>query len=166
MIKRLSLVIVLLGLFSVVVRSQTFVTTAEIFKRSESGPGTGQLKIIQDPALDTIMSRYILSNRNLEEKYQYTGIEGFRIQIYNSSKRDAKTESGKVRQEFMNQFPETQYPELISYLIFAEPAYYKVRVGNFRSRTEAMRFFLLVSKKFPYADLVPDVINLQDLNTK
>jgi len=166
MIKRLILVTALLGFFSIIVRSQTFVTTAELFKRTDSSAGTGQLNVIQDPALDTLMSRYILSNKNLEEKNGFTGVEGFRIQIYNSSERNAKTESGKVRQEFMNEFPENQYPELITYLIFAEPAYWKVRVGNFRSRTEATRFFLIVSKKFKNADLVPDIINLQDLNKK
>ena len=166
MIKRLILVTALLGFFSIIVRSQTFVTTAELFKRTDSSDGTGQLNVIQDPALDTLMSRYILSNKNLEEKNGFTGVEGFRIQIYNSSERNAKTESGKVRQEFMNEFPENQYPELITYLIFAEPAYWKVRVGNFRSRTEATRFFLIVSKKFKNADLVPDIINLQDLNKK
>jgi hypothetical protein len=166
MIKRLFLVTAILGLFTIIVRSQTVVTTAELFKRTDNNSG-GQLKIIQDPALDTLMSRYILSNKNLEEKNGgFTGVEGFRIQIYNSSERNAKTESGKVRQEFMNEFPEIQYPELVTYLIFAEPAYYKVRVGNFRSRTEATRLFLIVSKKFKNADLVPDIINLQDLNKK
>jgi len=163
MIKRLFLVTALLGLFSIIVRSQTVVTTTELFKRTDSNQG-GQLNIIQDPALDTLMNRYILSNRNLEEKNNFIGIEGFRIQIYNSSERNAKTESGKVRQEFMNEFPENKFPELVTYLIFAEPAYYKVRVGNFRSRTEATRLFLIVSKKFKNADLVPDIINLQDLN--
>jgi hypothetical protein len=165
MIKRLFLVTALLGLFSIIVRSQTVVTTAELFKRTDSNQG-GQLNIIQDPALDTLMSRYILSNKNLEEKNGFTGVEGFRIQIYNSSERNAKTESGKVRQEFMNEFPESEFPELVTYLIFAEPAYFKVRVGNFRSRTEATRLFLIVSKKFKNADLVPDIINLQDLNKK
>jgi hypothetical protein len=165
MIKRLFLVTALLGLFTIIVRSQTVVTTAELFKRTDSNSG-GQLNIIQDPAIDTLMNRYILSNRNLEEKNNFIGIEGFRIQIYNSSERNAKTESGKVRQEFMNEFPENQFPELVTYLIFAEPAYYKVRVGNFRSRTEATRLFLIVSKKFKNADLVPDIINLQDLNKK
>lgn len=161
------MVTALLGLFSIIVRSQTVVTTAELFKSADFNSGTGQLNIIQDPALDTLLNRYILANRNLEEKNGgFTGVEGFRIQIYNSSERNAKVESGKVRQEFMNQFPESQYPELVTYLIFAEPAYYKVRVGNFRSRTEATRLFLIISKKFPNSDLVPDIINLQDLNKK
>jgi hypothetical protein len=112
------------------------------------------------------MSRYILANDIQEEKNGYSGIEGFRIQIYNSSDRNAKVESGKIRQEFINQFPESQYPELKTTLLFAEPAWYKVRVGNFRSRTEATRLYMIISKKFPNADLVPDIINLPDLNNK
>jgi len=164
MIKRLFLITTLLGIFSLVARSQTVVSTTELFRRTDSG--SGKLNIVQDPSIDTLINRYILANKNQEEKNHFMGIEGFRIQIYNSSDRNAKVESGKVRQEFMNQFPENQYPELVTYLLFAEPAWYKVRVGNFRSRTEATRLFLIISKKFPNADLVPDIINLQDLNKK
>ena len=166
MIRKIFVLTTFLSVFTIYARSQDVISTAEIFRRTSTGSGTGQLNIVQDPALDTLMSRYILANKNLEEKNNFTGIDGFRIQIYNSSDRNAKVESGKVRQEFMSQFPEDQYPGLVTYLVFAEPAWYKVRVGNFRTRTEATRLFLLISKKFPNADLVPDIINLQDLNTK
>jgi hypothetical protein len=146
-----------------IVRSQSFVRISDLFERADGTSKSGQLNIIQDPELDTLINRYILANQIQEEKNGYTGIEGFRIQIYNSSDRNAKAESGKIRQEFMSQFP-----DIISYLIFAEPRYYKVRVGNFRSRTEAMKLYLIISKRFPNSevDIIPDIINLKDLNNK
>jgi hypothetical protein len=161
MIRKLFLTFVFLGISITIVRSQYFVKSSDLFRRKDDNSHSGQLNIVQDPALDTLISRYILANQIQEEKNGYTGIEGFRIQIYNSSDRSAKEESPKVQQEFMSQFP-----DIISYLIFAPPAYYKVRVGNFRSRTEATRLYLIISKKFPNADLVPDIINIPDLNNK
>jgi hypothetical protein len=88
------------------------------------------------------------------------GLEGFRIQIYSSANRNAREESGKVRAEFISKFP----AELVSYASFAEPGYYKIRVGNFRTRTEGTKYLLMIRKVFPDAYLVPDIINFQDLN--
>ncbi|MGC1392037.1 MAG: SPOR domain-containing protein [Bacteroidales bacterium] len=163
MIRKLFLISLIFCFSTIISWSQFFVSSSDLFKRTDGNSRSGQLKIIQDPALDTLMSRYILANQNLEEKNGYIGVEGFRIQIYNSSNRNAKEESSKVRQEFMSQFP-----EMVSYLIFAPPAYYKVRVGNFRSKTEAMRLYLTIARKFPNSevDIIPDIINLKDLNNK
>ena len=163
MIRKLFLTTVVICFSTMIVRSQSFVRLSDLFAGSDGNSKMGQLNIIQDPALDTLINRYILANHIQEEKNGYNGIEGFRIQIYNSSDRNAKAESCKIRQEFMSQFP-----DIISYLIFAEPRYYKVRVGNFRSRTEAMRLYLIISKRFPNSevDIIPDIINLKDLNNK
>ena len=166
MIRRSFLLIIILGFSTLIVCAQSIISSSDLFKKKTDDPRAGQLNIMQDPALDTLMNRYILANEIQEQKNGYSGIEGFRIQIYNSSDRNAKVESGKIRQEFINQFPESQYPELITYQLFAEPAWYKIRVGNFRSRTEATRLYLIISKKFPNADLVPDIISLPDLNNK
>lgn len=161
MIRKLFLILVILGFSADIIRSQSFVKTSDLFKRPESNSYSGQLNIIQDPALDTLISRYILGYENLEEKNGYSGMEGYRIQIYSSSNRNARDESSKARAEFMSKFP-----DIVSYLLFAEPGYYKIRVGDFRTKTEATRLFLLISKVFPDAYIVPDIINFQGLNTK
>lgn len=161
MIRRICLLSVILGFSFAALRAQNVAGSSGLFPDKGRNTQEGRLTITQNPEVDTLLNRYILGYKHQEEKNGYDGIEGFRIQIYNSSDRNAKEESAKVRQEFMNQFP-----EIVSYLIFAEPAYYKVRVGNFRSRTEAIKLYLKISRKFPNADMVPDIINLQDLNNK
>lgn len=88
-------------------------------------------------------------------------MEGFRIQIYNSSNRNAREESSKVRADFISKFP-----DIISYPLFAEPGYYKIRVGDFRTKTEATILYLQISKVFPDSYIVPDIINFPDLNIK
>ena len=161
MIRKLFLILVILGFSTVIVRSQTIVRSADFFKKTDNNPQSGRLNIVQDPAIDTLISRYILGYKNLEEKNGYSGMEGFRIQIYSSSNRNAREESAKVRAEFISKFP-----DIISYPLFAEPGYYKIRVGDFRTKTEATRLFLLISKVFPDAYIVPDIINFPELNKK
>jgi hypothetical protein len=161
MIRKLFLIFIFLCFSTLIVRSQFFVKTSDLFTRTNGNPHLGQLNIIQDQALDTLISRYILGYRNLEEKNGYEGMEGYRIQIYSSSNRNAREESARVRAEFMSKFP-----DIVSYPLFAEPGYYKIRVGDFRTKTEATRLFLLISKVFPDAYIVPDIINFPDLNTK
>jgi hypothetical protein len=167
MIRKLLLIIVILDISFTIVRSQTIVPTSELFKRTDENSRMGRLNIEQDPALDTLISRYILGYKNMEEKNGgFSGMEGWRIQIYFSSNRNAKEESSKVNLEFLSRFPESEYPDLKSYIQFAQPAYYKIRVGDFRTKTEATRLFLLISKVFPDAYIVPDIINFPGLNNK
>lgn len=161
MIRKLFLISVLLGILNLTVRSQSIVRSADLFKRTDHNPPAGQLNIIQNPALDTLISRYILGYKNLEEKNGYSGMEGFRIQIYSSANRNAREESSKAQAEFMSKFK-----DIDSYQLFAEPGYWKIRVGNFRTKTEATRLFLLISKVFPDAYIVPDIINFPELNKK
>lgn len=157
MIRKLFLITVILGFSSAYVLSQSAFSTADLLKRTDAG--SGQLNIIQDPALDTLMRRYILKYHNLEEKNGYPGMEGFRIQIYSSSNRNAREESGKARADFISKFP-----DIVSYPLFAEPGYYKIRVGDFRTKTEAIKLYQMISKAFPDAYIVPDIINFPDTN--
>ncbi len=161
MIKKIILLSVILFSLACLTRAQSFVRTEDLFNRPDGNQNTGQLKIIQDPALDTLISRYILGYKYLEQRNGYSGMEGFRIQIYSSSNRNAKEESARIRQAFIDKFP-----DIVSYPLFAEPAYYKIRVGDFRTKTEATRLFLLISKVFPDAYIVPDIINFPDENKK
>ena len=51
-----------------IVRSQSFVRLSDLFERADGNSKSGQLNIIQDPALDTLINRYILANEIQEEK--------------------------------------------------------------------------------------------------
>lgn len=126
-------------------------TTAELFSVQNTSQGEGKLVIVQDPGIDSLINRYILYNLRMN------GMEGFRIQIYNSSNKNAREESGKIRAEFISKFP-----DIISYASFERPGYYKIRVGDFRTRIEAIKYLLIVSRVFPEAYLVPDIINFPD----
>ncbi|MCX6325515.1 MAG: hypothetical protein NT144_02515 [Bacteroidia bacterium] len=161
MIRKLILFLITLGFSTAPGSAQSILKTADLFRRSDNNSFAGRLNIIQDQAIDTLISRYILVNKKLKEENGYYGMEGFRIQIYASSNRNAREESNKAMAEFLSKFP-----DIISYPLYAEPGYFKIRAGDFRTKTEATKLFLIVSKEFPDAYLVPDIINFPDLNTK
>jgi len=128
-------------------------STAELMQRQDAW--SGDLRIYQDPGIDSLIGRYILYNIRLN------GLEGFRIQIYNSSGKDAREESGRKRAEFMSRFP-----GIASYATFDRPSYYKIRAGDYRSRIEGTKDLLMIRRVFPDAILVPDIINFPDPNKK
>ncbi len=141
--------------------AQSFIKTADLFKRPDDNSRTGALNITQEPALDSLISRYILMSKKTYQEKDYYGLSGFRIQIYASSNRNAREEANKARAVFISKFP-----DIVSYLLYQDPGYFKIRVGDFRTRTEATKLFLLISKEFPDSYIVPDIIQFPDLNTK
>lgn len=133
-------------------KAQLFVNTAGLLTRTD-GPGNiGRLTIKEEPGIDSLIYRYILYNSRIQ------GIEGFRIQIFNSSARDAREESARVRALFISKFP-----DIVSYASFEQPGYYKIRVGDFRTKTEGTKYLILIRREFPDAHFVPDIINFPDL---
>jgi SPOR domain len=161
MIRKLFFFSIILLISTRITIAQAFIKTEDLFNKTESNNHSGKMIIVQDPAIDTLISRYILANENIYKETGRYGMEGFRIQIYSSSNRNAREESNKARAAFMSKFP-----DIVSYPLYAEPGYFKIRVGDFRTKTEATKLFQLVSKEFPDAYLVPDIINFPDLNTK
>ncbi len=163
MIRKFYLFLIILGISTGFSWSQSIFRTSDLFKRPGGNSASGQLNINQDPAIDTLINRYILANKKLysEATPNHYGMDGFRIQIYSSSNRNAREESNKAMAEFISKFPDIK-----PYSLYAQPGYFKIRVGDFRTKTEATKLFLLISKEFPDAYIVPDFINFPDLNIK
>jgi hypothetical protein len=161
MIRNLFFFLIILLFSTGITIAQAFVRTTDLFAKADGFSHSGQLKIIQDPSIDTLISRYIMVNENIYRDKGRYGMEGFRIQIFSSSNRNAREESNKARAAFISKFP-----DIASEQLYSAPGYFKIRVGNFRTKTEATKLFLLISKEFPDAYLVPDIINFPDLNTK
>ena len=82
-----------------------------------------RLIVLQDPAIDTLISRHILMNASKN------GVDGWRIQIYRGGHRTANEDSNKVRARFMD-----DYPEIPTYRTFARPNLFNVKVGYLRTR--------------------------------
>jgi hypothetical protein len=153
MIRKSFLLLAILLLSVDLSRSQAFIRTADLMRRPDEGSGRGTLNIIQDRAVDTLLSRYILSNKKIRTIEGTQGIQGFRIQIYYNNVRNAREESARTRADFINKFP-----DIVSYAQYQEPGYFMVRAGNFRTKSEGYKDLLSIRKEFPNAYLVPAVI--------
>lgn len=81
-------------------------------------------------------------------------IDGFRIQIFMESGNDAVEHANKIVEEFKE-----KCPDIPIYLIFGQP-YYRLRVGDFRTRLEAEKAFQTLSQDYKKAFITSDRIQL------
>ena len=134
-------------------KAQEFIKASYFFPVTLAEENSGRLSINQRPEIDTLLSRYILFN-----KFK-GGMEGYRIQIYRSSNRNAREESNKVRAQFI-----VDFPDIPSYIEYDKPGYFLVRVGDFRTKMEGYKTLYMIRKKYPNAYMVPCIINFPDLD--
>ncbi len=106
----------------------------------------GNVVIIENPQIATLVAKH----QYLNEKQK---IVGWRVQIFFDSGNNSKSRAFTKKGEFM-----TKYPDMPVYLMFQSP-YYKVRVGDFRTRIDAEGFKQKIMGEFTDAFVVKDEIN-------
>ncbi|HKJ80158.1 MAG TPA: SPOR domain-containing protein [Prolixibacteraceae bacterium] len=104
------------------------------------------LDIEQDPRLAKMLSWHIENNKNRN------GIEGFRVEIFFSSAMNALERAQQQKVKFLS-----KYPEKNVHIQFAAPNF-KVRVGDFRTKNEALKLQKQIQRDYPSAFIVPDII--------
>lgn len=87
---------------------------------------------------------------------KFSGVPGYRIRIYSESGIGAKQEQQQVRARFLS-----LYPGLDAYNIYDEP-YFKIFVGDCRTRSEALKLLDMIEKDFPNSFIREDYINLKN----
>ena len=134
--------------------AQAFIRTTDLFSR----PGSrGSLTIEQNSSIDTLLSRYIASKKSIKTTDGNQAMLGVRIQIYQSSVRSAREEANKVMLQFLN-----DHGDMKAYVQYQDPGWYKVRVGNYRTLTEAYKDLMMIRKQYPSAYAVQDKIPYPD----
>jgi hypothetical protein len=98
----------------------------------------GNILVYRDSRLDLLIQKQADYNgkMNLVRKFS----TGFRIQVVNTTDR---AEAVSAKTKLLAQFPEEK-----TYLIYQEP-YFKVRFGNFRSRSDAEEYQERLNNLFP-----------------
>ena len=110
---------------------------------------TGKVDIIQDRQINELLSKHIEINSK-------ASIKGYRIKIHFGSD---KTKAREVKTKFIALFPNVP-----AYEKYDQPNF-NIRVGDFRSKLEAYKFFKEVQTEFPSAFLVQDYIEFPELTT-
>lgn len=116
-----------------------------------------ELKIKQDPRIDSLVKLHQQVNQAFIDHEEHDGIEGFRVQIFFDSGNNSKNRVGQKKDGF-----ERRYPEVKAYMIYKEP-YYKLRVGDFRTKLEAEGFLNRIRSRYPGAYVVGDKIKFPAL---
>lgn len=109
-------------------------------------PAKGNVEIVQDERISQLTDQYRKMNLNNPE------VEGYRVQIFFDSGNNSKNKAASIKTSF-----ETLYPGVKSYLSYKEP-YYRVRVGDFHTLTEAVGFQKKISADFQTSFAVKDNI--------
>lgn len=125
-------------------------TTNDIFIDIENH-SNGRITFFQNDSIHNLVLKHIASNR------QKSKISGYRIRIYSNLGTDARKESQRIRANFYENFP-----EIPVYLKYDSP-YFKVYVGDFRTKIEAIKSLKKIKRKYPSAFVVPDQINYPEL---
>lgn len=80
-------------------------------------------------------------------------IIGYRVRIFFDNSQDARDRSSEIEDSFV-----TTYPWIPAYRKYENP-YFKVSVGDFRTKSDALRFMALIKKDYPSVFLVKEDIN-------
>lgn len=116
----------------------------------------GNIQIYQNPSLHVLLEK----SKRISQR---DGLHGYRIQIFSGSGQNARDKSFEIQTEFRKQFPNFD-PDLI-YNTYQAP-FFKLRLGDFRSKNEAVAFLQRVKKVFPNSYIVKSKINFPKLETK
>jgi hypothetical protein len=93
-----------------------------------------------------------MKNNAIQQKKE--GVLGWRIQLtFKSTKEEIK----KTRSEFIK-----LYPEIPTYLTYESP-YYRISVGNFRTKNEALKLNNFIRKNYVEAYPVKKIIKISEL---
>jgi len=117
----------------------------------KSNPNQGKVTIKQDPQIERVFNQDILNNA------RQPGMNGYRIRIYFDLGQKSRKQSEEVSYEFMQ-----NYSGIAVYRSYVSP-YYKVSVGDFRTRDNALKLYYQLLKDYPKAFIVPEWVNFPPL---
>lgn len=102
----------------------------------------------QNEKVKTLLNKYI------EEKRLKPVTDGYRVQLHFGNDRDKARE---VKAKFLS-----AYQNITAYESYQQPNF-RVRVGDFRTRLEAMKFLKEIKTEFPSSFVVTDEIKFPEL---
>lgn len=112
----------------------------------------GEINIIQDARLEQLLKRHAEINRKSE------GIQGFRIRIFSQSGQNARNNANDTSARFYD-----KYPGIKTHLDY-DPPNFKVYVGDFRTRSQALKTLQKISSDYPHAFIVSTTIDFPPLD--
>ena len=135
-----------------------FTTTVLMAQQGQTGSGGDLLKSLQESGrnnrVSLEMDSLLAANyyKLLTSNKKTSGIPGYRIRIYSESGVGAKEEQQRIKAKFL-----TLYPGIDAYYRYDEP-FFKVYVGDCRTRSEVLKLIDRIKRDFPNPFIVEDYI--------
>jgi hypothetical protein len=118
----------------------------------ETEHSSGKITVIQDSKLITLTEKY------KEVSQEDPSFDGYRLQIFFDSGNNSKNKATDALSSFQE-----KYPDVKAYLSFKQPNY-RIRVGNFRTKSEAYGFKKSIQADYPNAFVVRDKILFSEMD--
>lgn len=115
--------------------------------------GKDMFSVVEVRQSDAVRSAF----ENYKEGNRERKITGYRVRIFFDNSQEARVRSEAVAREFA-----AEHPDVKVYRSHISP-YFKVTVGDFRSRIEAMAFAKTISDKYPSVFLVKESIQYPEI---
>jgi hypothetical protein len=112
-------------------------------------------KVEDNPNVDQDLRIDRLIEKHRQFNQANPGVDGFRVQVFFDSGNNSKKSAQTAREKFME-----LYPGVAAYLTFKSP-YYRVRVGDFRTKLEAEGYLFQLAATYPNAFTVPDRVQIE-----
>jgi hypothetical protein len=144
--KRLYAVVLMVVVFAITAFAQKSVDTLSQVVERETVWEVLDGSVSVSDSLAKSMDRYISENPKRAAMV-------YRLRIFFDNRQDARTVSEQVMQQFSE-----LYPDVPTFRGYSNP-YFKVTVGNFRSKSEAMKFMEEIRKLYPSVFLVRETFS-------
>lgn len=117
----------------------------DIMPKKDSG-AVATVNVFQAESMDTALQEHVSANASRT-------LNGYRVRIFFDNKQTARVASEETLKRF-----ESMYHDVVAYRTYANP-YFKVTVGDFRTKSEAMALLERIRKEFPSAFVVKENIS-------
>ncbi len=112
---------------------------------------------------EVVINQSSLVSGSMDEQIRSNGertLTGYRVRIFFDNKQSARNESEATLKRF-----NTLFPDVMAYRIYVNP-YFKVTVGDFRTKSEAMSLLSRIKGAFPSAFVVKENIAYPVVDTE
>ena len=124
----------------------------EIMPKKDAG-AVANVNVHQSDTLCASLKEHVAANA-------VRTISGYRVRIFFDNKQTARVASEETLKRF-----ESMYHDVVAYRTYANP-YFKVTVGDFRTKSEAMALLERIRREFPSAFVVKENISFPVVDTE
>lgn len=131
--------------FSAAVHAQ--LSGTKLLRNIQYSTDGGNVTILQNEEIGKIIDKHLFEEGKLK------GIIGYRIRIYSNSGKQARIDGPKIQADFIS-----NHEGVKTYYTFDSP-FYRLYAGDFRTRSEAMKFLKEIENEYPDAFIIRTKIN-------